>query len=148
MSLTIEYMNGGSLSNLVECVGSLPENILITIAQSIADTINFMHNKAKISHNGLSMSQIMFDREGNMKIDFASNMSMASQASHSKIQMNSSSLGPSKLSSYYMNQIKSPARMKKLKMISDHADEAEYDSESKKEIFAQDIFDLGYIILI
>lgn len=61
-------MNGGSLSNLVESVGSLPENILIEIARSIAETINFMHNKAKISHNGLSMSQIMFDRDGNMKL--------------------------------------------------------------------------------
>jgi hypothetical protein len=31
----MEYMNSGSLLNLVESVGALPENILLEIAQKI-----------------------------------------------------------------------------------------------------------------
>lgn len=67
VSLIMEYMNGGSLLNLLESVGALPESILLEIAQSLWAILNFMHYKAKISHNGLKMSHIMFDRDGKWK---------------------------------------------------------------------------------
>lgn len=35
VSLIMEYMNGGSLLNLCESVGAIPENILLEVAQSI-----------------------------------------------------------------------------------------------------------------
>jgi serine/threonine protein kinase len=141
----MEYMNGGSLLNLLESVGALPENILMEITDSVLNCINFLHNKAKISHNGLSMSQIMFDRDGRIKLNLGISQILPKEESSYK-----SSLGPSKMSLYHANEINSPARIKKLTLFSDVASsEGDSDQEKiKKEIFAQDIFDLGYILLV
>jgi serine/threonine protein kinase len=65
----MEYMNGGSLLNLLESVGALPESILVYIAQNVLKGLDFLHNQANMSHNGLTMSQIMFDREGSVKVN-------------------------------------------------------------------------------
>jgi hypothetical protein len=64
ISLIMEYVNEGSLLDLLGSVDAQSENILLDITHSMLHNLNFLHNKAKISHNGLSMSQIMFDREG------------------------------------------------------------------------------------
>jgi hypothetical protein len=69
VSLIMEYMNGGSLLNLLESVGALPESILVYIAQNVLKGLDFLHNQANMSHNGLTMSQIMFDREGSVKVN-------------------------------------------------------------------------------
>jgi serine/threonine protein kinase len=145
VSLIMEYINGGSLFNLLESVGALPENILLEITDSLLKSLNFMHNKAKISHNGLSMSQIMFDREGHVKINLGISQIFPKGESSYK-----SSLGPSKLNLYSAHEINSPARIKKMTMFNDpNSDEAAELSERHiKEVFAQDIFDLGYILLI
>ena len=131
-------MNGGSLLNLLESVGALPESILLEIARVIADTINFLHNEAKMSHNGLTMSQVLFDKNGKIKLNLdVMHYIMNDDGSYN------TSLGPSKLSVYYRNQINSPTRKKKIKMFN-----SDHDNETKNEVFAQDVFDLGYILLI
>lgn len=107
VSLIMEYLNGGSLLNLLESVGALPENILLEITHSVLQSLNFMHNKAKISHNGLSLSQIMFDRDGRVKLNLGISQIFPKEESNYK-----SSLGPSKLSLYYAHEINSPARIK------------------------------------
>jgi hypothetical protein len=90
------------------------------------------------------MSQILFDCDSSQKsIQINLGISQIFPKEDYK-----SSLGPSKLSVYYTNQINSPARIKKLKMFSDHADKSDHDDEAQKEVFAQDVFDLGYILLI
>ena len=141
----MEYMNGGSLLNLLESVGALPEEILLEIALSVLNSLHFLHNKAKISHNGLTMSQIMFDREGRIKINLG-----ISQTFPGKEGTYKSSLGPSNMNLYYANEINSPARIKKLTMFNELStgETQEHDEESTKEMFAQDIFDLGYILLV
>ena len=134
----MEFMNGGSLLNLLESVGALPESILLEIARVIADTINFLHNEAKMSHNGLTMSQVLFDKSGKIKLNLdVMHYIMNDDGSYN------TSLGPSKLSVYYRNQINSPTRKKKIKMFN-----SDHDNETKNEVFSQDIFDLGYILLI
>lgn len=107
VSLIMEYFNGGSLLNLLESVGALPENILLEITHSVLQSLNFMHNKAKISHNGLSLSQIMFDRDGRIKLNLGISQIFPKDESNYK-----SSLGPSKLSLYYAHEFNSPARIK------------------------------------
>jgi len=64
----MEYMSGGSLQNLIERVGALPENILLKIAQKLWSIISFIHNKAKISNYSLTISQILFDKDGRIKL--------------------------------------------------------------------------------
>ena len=53
VSIVLESMNGGSLLNLLQSVGAIPENILREITLKVLISIEYMHNKAKISHNGL-----------------------------------------------------------------------------------------------
>ena len=138
----MEYLNGGSLLNLLESVGALPENILLEITHSVLHSLNFMHNKAKISHNGLTMSQVMFDRDGKIKLNLGISQIFPKDGYKA-------SLGPSKMNMYSAHEINSPARSKKMSMFSDIAGmEGDGSGKHKKEIFAQDIFDLGYILLI
>jgi serine/threonine protein kinase len=65
----MEYVNGGRLLDLLRSVGALPESILLDITHSMLHSLNFLNNKANISHNGLSMSQIELDREGKIKLN-------------------------------------------------------------------------------
>lgn len=117
----MEYLNGGSLRNVLESVGALPENILLDLTHSVLHGLNFIHNKAKVRHNGLSMSQIMFNREGKIK-----------------------------LNPFSTHEITAPTMKSKLSMFNDFTpgDTTEDTEKSKGELFAQDIFDLGYILLI
>lgn len=87
----------------------------------------------------------MFDRDGKVKLNLGISQILPKEESSYK-----SSLGPSKMSLYHANEINSPARIKKLTLFSDVTNsDAESDQEKiKKEIFAQDIFDLGYILLV
>lgn len=117
----MEYLNGGSLVNLLGSVGALPENILLDITHSVLHSLNFIHNKAKIGHNGLSMSHIMFDREGRIKVN-----------------------------PFTSQDPNSPARKNKVNLFQEMSQsELTEDTERiKNEGFAQDVFDLGYILLI
>lgn len=144
VSLIMEYLNGGSLLNLVDSVGALPENILLEITHSVLGSLNFLHNKAKVSHNGLTMSQIMFDRDGKIKLNLGISQIFPKDESGYK-----SSLGPPKMNLYSAHEINSPARSKKMSLFSDlSTSDSERSQKFKKEIFAQDIFDLGYILLV
>eukprot|EP00343_Euplotes_focardii_P005102 CAMPEP_0205808664 /NCGR_PEP_ID=MMETSP0205-20121125/12668_1 /ASSEMBLY_ACC=CAM_ASM_000278 /TAXON_ID=36767 /ORGANISM="Euplotes focardii, Strain TN1" /LENGTH=89 /DNA_ID=CAMNT_0053084669 /DNA_START=330 /DNA_END=599 /DNA_ORIENTATION=+ len=89
------------------------------------------------------MSQIMFDREGNIKLNLG-----ISQIFHKEDSGFKTSSAP-KMDLYNVHEINSPARSKKLKMFNDLSGIENDESEEQiNEIFAQDIFDLGYILLI
>jgi hypothetical protein len=103
----MEYVNRGRLLNLLGSVGALPENILLDITHSMLHRLNFLHNKAKISHNGLSMSQIMFDREKKIKLNLGISQIFLKDENAYK-----SSLGQSKLNLYSAREINSPVRIK------------------------------------
>mmetsp|Transcript_21359 Transcript_21359/g.20988 ORF Transcript_21359/g.20988 Transcript_21359/m.20988 type:complete len:163 (+) Transcript_21359:454-942(+) len=140
----MEYLNGGSLLNLVDNVGALPENILLDITHSVLHSLNYMHNKAKVSHNGLGMSQIMFNQDGEIKLNLG-----ISQIFPKEEIGYTSSLEPSKMNLYSIHQINSPARSKKMSLFNDlSTSESERSQAFKREIFSQDIFDLGYILLV
>lgn len=144
VSLIMEYLNGGCLLDLIESVGALPETILLEITHSVLHSLNFMHNKAKVSHNGLSLSQIMFDKDGNIKLNMGISQVFPKEEAYK------TSLGPAKLGLYSAHEINSPARIKKLSMFDDltTGDSSSGSETQRKEVFAQDIFDLGYILLV
>lgn len=138
----MEYFNGGSLLNLVDSVGALPENILLDITHSVLQSLNFMHNKTKVSHNGLGMSQIMFNRDGEIKLNLGISQIFPKDESGLKSSFK-------KMNLYSAHEINSLARSKKMSLFSDlSGSENERTQKYKKEIFAQDIFDLGYILLV
>lgn len=86
----------------------------------------------------------MFDREGNIKLNLGISQVFMKEDSYK------SSLGPAKLGLYSAHEINSPARIKKLSMFDDltTGDSSASSEAQSKEVFAQDIFDLGYILLV
>lgn len=112
-----------------------------------------MHIKAKLSHNGLTLSQVLFDRDGKIKLSTVALHSLscgANQIFGSEEGSYKSSLGPLKLSISYRNKISSQVRAKNLKTFNDQSssEKADQDADMIKELYAQDIFDLGYLLLI
>lgn len=84
----------------------------------------------------------MFDREGKAKLNLGISQVLPKDEGSYK-----SSLGPSKLSLYTSSEINSPAQIK-LAMFNEIANGDAEAEDSNKEIFAQDVFDLGYILLV
>ncbi len=56
MSLVFEYMNGGSVLNVLQSAGAIPEDILKSIAKRCLEALDFLHTKAGIAHGGLTLS--------------------------------------------------------------------------------------------
>ncbi len=67
----MDHMNAGNLKELSDLLGSISEIPLREITTQIVWGLHFSHLKAKFAHNGLSASQILFDKKGNIKIGLA-----------------------------------------------------------------------------
>ena len=61
-------MNNGSLQNLIESAGNLPEGILKNITFQLIKILEIFHKKFNISVGGISPSQILFNKNGTIKI--------------------------------------------------------------------------------
>ena len=69
--------------------------------------VDHLHNTSKMTHNGLSLSQILFDRTGNIKINLGINQIF-------KDKVETTSLASEKLSLYEASEINNPAFFKKM----------------------------------
>ncbi len=78
----MELSNAGSLQvisnnlfifliqkNLLETVGNLPERAIKSLARQVLKGLNSLHAKLKTSHGVLDPSQILFERNGNVKVN-------------------------------------------------------------------------------
>jgi hypothetical protein len=45
----------------MESVGAIPECVLRDVANQISKSLDYLHNTAKLSHNGLNASQVLFN---------------------------------------------------------------------------------------
>jgi serine/threonine protein kinase len=69
VSVVMEYMNAGSLENLLESVGALPEYALLEITRSLLESIKETHVKMNVAHGFIAPSQVLFDQTGKMKLN-------------------------------------------------------------------------------
>lgn len=65
----MDFMNAGSLSDLMYSVGSLPELALRKLARQIITAINDIHLCTQGPYNALVPSQVLINREGNVKLN-------------------------------------------------------------------------------
>ena len=65
--IVMEYVDGLSLSSIIESGGKLSQNIALTILESSARGLAYAHNKG-IVHRDINPSNIMLSREGVVKI--------------------------------------------------------------------------------
>lgn len=67
VSVIQDFAANGSLANLTQSIGAVPESILKHIANKVLKSLSIMHEQS-MSHNNITASQIVFDRKGRTKL--------------------------------------------------------------------------------
>ena len=65
--IAMAYMPGGSLKDLLQKEGSLPEGKVLTVLSQVSDGLSYAHRKG-IIHRDLKPGNILFDEEGQARI--------------------------------------------------------------------------------
>ncbi|KAM3142315.1 hypothetical protein pb186bvf_005485 [Paramecium bursaria] len=142
VSLVMEYMNGGSLQSLFESIGFLPERAIKQIIPSILSSLNKIHNAGGQCLGALSPSQILFNRDGQIKLNLGLSFRVQSQTNQ---LFNSYLLGKPKdqQSLYDPTILETPSLWSKAS--SDKIHFPVHDDFSLEK--ANDIWKLGFIVL-
>lgn len=56
------------MQNLLESVGNLPETAIKSLASQTLEAIEDLHSKLNTPHGGISPSQLLLDKNGNVKV--------------------------------------------------------------------------------
>ncbi|XP_020583659.1 mitogen-activated protein kinase kinase 2-like isoform X2 [Phalaenopsis equestris] len=81
ISIVLEYMDGGSLSDFLRKVGSIPEPHLAAICSQVLRGLIFLHHEKHIIHRDLKPSNILINHRGEVKIsDFGVSAILASSS--------------------------------------------------------------------
>ncbi len=76
INLVIEYMDGGSLADLVKCGGCSDEDVLSDIAGQVLDGLNYLHENNQM-HRDIKPGNILLNCRGDVKIaDFGISKAM------------------------------------------------------------------------
>lgn len=67
VSIILDFAANGSLSNLLNSVGGLPESILKQLAKQVLKAVERLHTEG-LSHSHISCSQIVFDGRGKVRL--------------------------------------------------------------------------------
>ena len=67
VTIVMEYMPGGSLLQLCDTIGAVPEQILRDMSKRILSGLAFYHSKVG-SHGAVDMNHMLFDRLGKCKL--------------------------------------------------------------------------------
>ncbi|XP_010536872.1 PREDICTED: mitogen-activated protein kinase kinase 1-like [Tarenaya hassleriana] len=92
VSIILEFMDGGSLFDLLKKVERIPENILGAICKQVLQGLTYLHHERRIIHRDLKPSNLLINHRGEVKItDFGV----------SKILTNTTSLANSVVGTYH-----------------------------------------------
>lgn len=139
-SVVVEHSNGGSLENLLESAGALPERTLQELTAKLLQCIKEVHSKIRVEHGCIIPSQVLFDQEGNVKLslgiahrlnlykkDFSSDANAYRYASILSISL------------YNISSSNSPIQLREYFGVNKHG---------VGSSFKQDVFDLGLLLFI
>jgi hypothetical protein len=68
VSIVLEYMDGGSLSDVTRALGYIPENTLRVAAKQILLGLRYLHVDKKIVHRDIKPSNLLVNTHGEVKI--------------------------------------------------------------------------------
>ncbi len=69
VSVVMENLNAGSLENLLESAGALPEQVLLELATKLLACIQEVNNRMGVAHGCIVPSQVLFDQSGRVKLN-------------------------------------------------------------------------------
>ncbi|KAF2287189.1 hypothetical protein GH714_038655 [Hevea brasiliensis] len=79
ISIILEYMDGGSLSDLLKKVKTIPEPYLAAICKQVLKGLLYLHHEKHIIHRDLKPSNLLINHRGEVKItDFGVSAILAS----------------------------------------------------------------------
>ncbi len=133
-----EYQNKGSLAGLLESCITLNEQSLQEIAFQVLHGLKEIHKKTSKPLNGLSPSQIFFNDEGDLKLG------LCIKNKFSKDCKDSFWLSSLKIKQLFSSKarIRSPVVAKSTFTV-----EMNVCNKKEENIYCDDIFDLGLILL-
>lgn len=67
VSVVSDFAANGSLHNLIQSIGALPESTLKHLARSVLRSIDYLHEQS-MPHSNITSSQIVFDRRGKVRL--------------------------------------------------------------------------------
>ena len=67
ISVVLEYMTGGSVSDVLKMAGHIPERILCLMSEQILDGMAFMHSRHQV-HRDFKPCNLLLDHSGRVKI--------------------------------------------------------------------------------
>lgn len=67
IAIALEYMTGGSVSDVVKLSGGVPERIMAYMAEQIVQGIAFMHSRKQV-HRDFKPCNLLLDHSGRVKI--------------------------------------------------------------------------------
>ncbi|KAL4468010.1 hypothetical protein ABPG72_015880 [Tetrahymena utriculariae] len=68
INITLEYMDLGTVHDLVKKVGPLPEIIVAIMAIQVLKGLDYIHNQAKVIHRDIKPSNLLVNSKGQVKI--------------------------------------------------------------------------------
>ncbi|CAN6541073.1 unnamed protein product [Malus baccata var. baccata] len=79
ISLVLEYMNRGSLADVIGQVNTILEPYLAVVCKQVLQGLVYLHNKRHVIHRDIKPSNLLVNHEGQVKItDFGVSASLAS----------------------------------------------------------------------
>lgn len=82
VSIILEFMDGGSLADLLKKVGKVPENMLSAICKRVLRGLCYIHHERRIIHRDLKPSNLLINHRGEVKItDFGVSKILTSTSS-------------------------------------------------------------------
>lgn len=68
VNIALEYMNAGSLADVIKEVGKIPESIIGMFTLQILRGLEYLHKTKKIIHRDIKPSNILLNKKGSVKI--------------------------------------------------------------------------------
>lgn len=65
--IVMEYLAGGSLKELVDCVGPMPEEAVATVMRSLAKGLHYVHSSRKL-HRDIKAGNVLLAADGAVKL--------------------------------------------------------------------------------
>jgi serine/threonine protein kinase len=81
--IALEYMDAGSLSEVLSKSGPIPENIMAKITKQVLQGLNYLHKKLHLIHRDIKPSNILINKAGQVKI---SDFGVSGQLAHTLSQ--------------------------------------------------------------
>lgn len=66
--MALEYMDAGSLADVIKEVGKIPEQIIGLMSVQILRGIEYLHKTMKVIHRDIKPSNILINKKGQVKI--------------------------------------------------------------------------------